>query len=84
VPGDVLAPAVVEGLGRQDGWFFVITLQLSMQWFAPMRGAFLCQQTRAHHAGDGFATGVAELWSEDRTLVAIATQSALLQTLKVG
>jgi acyl-CoA thioesterase len=84
VPGDVLAPAVVEGLGRQDGWFFVVTLQLSMQWFAPMRGEFLCQQTRAHHAGDGFATGVAELWSEDRTLVAIATQSAMLQPLKVG
>ena len=84
VPGDVLAPAVVEGLGRQQGWFFVITLQLSMQWFAPMRGDFICQQTRAHHAGDGFATGVAELWSEDRTLVAIATQSALLQPLKVG
>jgi acyl-coenzyme A thioesterase PaaI-like protein len=84
VPGDILAPAVVEGLGRMDGWFFVITLQLSMQFFAPMRGEFLCQHTRAHHAGDGFATGVAELWREDRTLVAIATQSAMLQPMKAG
>jgi acyl-CoA thioesterase len=84
VPGDVLAPAVVEGLGRMQGWFFVVTLQLSMQWFGPMRGEFVCQHTRAHHAGDGFATGVAELWSEDRRLVAIATQSALLQPMSSG
>jgi hypothetical protein len=30
-------------------------------------------------AADGYATGTAELWDEDRRLVAIATQCARLQ-----
>lgn len=84
VPGDVLGPAVLEGVGRSGDFFLVITLQLSLQFFAPMRGRYLCQHTRAQHAGGGFATGTAELWSEDRTLVAMATQAALLQPMVRG
>ena len=83
VPGDVLGPAISEGLGPCDP-FLVITLQLSMQFLEPMRGDFVCQHTRAHYVGDGFATGVAELWSEDRRLVALCTQSAMLQPFKSG
>ena len=83
VPGDVLGPAVSEGLGPQDP-FLIITLQLSMQFLEPMRGEFLCQHTRAHHVGDGFATGTAELWSEDHRLIALCTQSAMLQPFKAG
>ena len=60
--------AVVEGVGRENGFFLVVTLQLSMQFFAPMRGDWLCQDTRALHVADGFATGSVNLWSEDATL----------------
>jgi len=84
VPGDVLGPAVVEGLGRSDGFFLIISLQISLQWFAPIEGEWLCQHTRAHVAADGFATGSAELWSEVGTLVGLATQTALLQPMKLG
>jgi len=84
VPGDMLGPAVLEGVGRSRDFFLVITLQLSIQFFAPMRGEFLCQHTRAAHAGGGFATGTVELWSEDRNLVAMATQAALLQPMVRG
>jgi hypothetical protein len=38
----------------------------------------------AHVAGDGYATGTAELWDQDRRLVAIATQCAKIQPLKLG
>lgn len=79
VPGDILGPAVTEGLGRRDGFSLVITLQLSVQFVSPMRGTWLAQHTRANHVGGGVATGVAELWSERRELVAIATQCAMLQ-----
>jgi acyl-CoA thioesterase len=84
VPGDILGPAVVEATRPPDGFFFVVTLQLSMQWFAPMRTEWLCQHTRASHLGGGYATGVAELWSADRELVALATQSATLRDVKPG
>jgi len=84
VPGDMLAPAVVEGVGRADGFFLVVTLQLSMQFFAPMRGEWLCQDTRALHVGGGYATGSVNLWSTDATLVAAATQTAMLTPLAVG
>ena len=84
VPGDMLAPAVVEGVGRENGFFLVVTLQLSMQFFAPMRGEWLCQDTRALHVADGYATGSVNLWSEDATLVASASQTAMLSPFTAG
>jgi len=84
VPGDMLAPAIVEGVGRARGYFLVVTMQLSIQFFAPMRGTWLCQDTRALHVSGGFATGSVNLWSEDRTLVASATQTAMLTPIQPG
>jgi acyl-CoA thioesterase len=84
VPGDILGPAVLGATRGMDGFFFVITLQMSVQFFAPMRGEWMLQHTRATSVADGFATGVADLWSQDRTLVAQATQTALLQPMKPG
>lgn len=79
VPGDILGTAVTQGLGRQDTFHLIITLQLSMQFFAPMVGEWVCQQTRCTEASHGFAAGTAELFRPDGALVAMATQSALLQ-----
>ncbi len=84
VPGDVLGPAVVGATRGTDGFFFVVTLQMSVQFFAPMRGEWILQHTRATNVADGFATGVADLWSEDGVLVAQATQTAMLQPMKPG
>lgn len=84
VPGDMLAPAVVEGVGRENGFFLVVSLQLSMQFFAPMRGEWLCQDTRALHVADGYATGSVNLWSEDAILVASASQTAMLSPFTAG
>lgn len=79
VPGDILGPAVHAGIGSTAGWFFVISLQIGIQFVAEARGEWILQHTRAHVAADGYATGTAELWDEDRSLVAIATQCARLQ-----
>lgn len=78
VPGDILGPAVGRGLG-QKGRYFVITLQLSIQWFAPLRTEWVCQHSTVSRGAGGFATGVSELWSEDGELVALATQCAMLR-----
>lgn len=79
VPGDILGTAVTQGIGRREGFHLIITLQLSMQFFAPMTGEWVCQQTRCTEASHGFAAGTAELFRQDGALVAMATQSALLQ-----
>jgi acyl-CoA thioesterase len=78
VPGDILGTAVHEGIGTAEH-FMVISLQIGLQFLQPMSGTWLAQHARSHHTGDGYAYGTAELWSEDRRLVAFATQSALLR-----
>lgn len=77
VPGDILGPAVSRGLGGR--LFFVITLQLSLQWLAPVRSEWVCQHATAIAARGGFVTGTADLWSEDHELVGFATQVAMLR-----
>lgn len=77
IPGDILGPAV--GKAMRGERFFVVTLQLSIQWFAPARTEWILQHAVGVHANQGFVTGTSELWSEDGTLVAFATQTALMR-----
>lgn len=81
VPGDILGPAVHAGLGSRIGFFFVISLQISLHVVGDLRTEWVLQHTRAHQAGEGYASGTAELWDADRNLVAVATQLARLQPL---
>jgi acyl-CoA thioesterase len=78
VPGDILGPAVGRGLGG-SARYFVITLQLSLQWLAPLTTEWVCQHSTVVRGTGGFVTGVAELWSADGDLVGFATQTAVLR-----
>lgn len=84
LPGDILGPAVHAGAGSDVGAFLVISLQISLQFVAEARGEWVLAHTRAHAAGDGYASGTAELFDLERRLVAIATQCAKIQPLKAG
>lgn len=84
LPGDILGPAVHLGVGSTPGPFLVVSLQISLQFVADVRTEWLLQHTRAHVAADGYSSGTAELWDEDLQLVAIATQCAKLQPMKLG
>lgn len=77
LPGDMLGPAVTRGMSGDR--FFVVTLQLSIQWFAPARSEWICQHAVGLRADRGFTTGTTELFAEDGTLVAFATQTALMR-----
>ncbi len=81
VPGDILGSAVHTGVGSEAGFFFVVSLQISLAWFSDVGTEWVLQHTRAQKAGNGFATGTAELFDEDRRLVAMATQTALLRPM---
>ena len=79
VPADMVGPAVVEAVGPMDGFFWIITMQLSIQFFEPPTTDWVLQHAVANHVGDGYGTGVCELWGEDATPAALATQCALLR-----
>lgn len=84
LPGDILGPAVHAGAGSAAGEFLVLSLQISLQFVGDLRTEWVLQHTRAHSAGGGYAAGTAELWDQERRLVAIATQCAKVQPLKLG
>lgn len=84
LPGDILGPAVHSAAGSEVGEFLVISLQIGLQFVGDVRTEWVLQHTRAHVGADGYASGTAELWDQDRRLVAIANQCARLQPLKLG
>ena len=79
VPGDVLGPAVGAGIGTQHGFFLILSLQIGMRFVDEVRTEWILQHTRAQTASDGYASGTAELWDQDRRLVALAHQIAKLR-----
>lgn len=82
VPGDILGPAVHTAVGSEQGFFFVISLQIGLVWVAQPCSEWLLQHTRAHVAANGYASGSAEIFDEERNLVAIASQTALLRVME--
>jgi acyl-CoA thioesterase len=81
VHGDVLGPAVGRALGpHEDGsMFMVLSLEIGIRFVRAPRTPWVLQEIEAWHIGDGYATGPARLWDEDRRLCAIATQTAHLR-----
>jgi acyl-CoA thioesterase len=79
VPGDVLGPAVGAGIGTSRGLFLILSLQIGLRFVDEVRTEWVLQHTRAQTAADGYASGTAELWDEDRRLVALAHQIAKIQ-----
>ncbi|MCX6524590.1 MAG: thioesterase family protein [Actinobacteria bacterium] len=84
LPGDILGPAVHAGAGGSVPPFLVIILQLGLQIVAEVRGEWLLQHTRSQVAGSGYASGTAEIYDQERRLVAVATQCAKIQPIKLG
>lgn len=84
LPGDILGPAVNKGAGGDVGPFLVISLQIGLQVVGEIRSEWLLAHTKSQIAGGGYASGTAELYDADRQLVAIATQTAKIQPMKLG
>ncbi len=84
LPGDILGPAVHAGAGSAVGPFLVISLQIGLQIVGEVRSDWLLAHTASQIAGGGYASGTAELYDEERRLVAIATQCAKIQPMKLG
>ena len=84
VHGDVLGPAVGRALGPHD--------EPACSWCCRSRSAsascatpvtpWVLQEIEAWHVGDGYATGPARLWDEERGSARSPTQTAHLRTFK--
>ncbi|MDZ4828210.1 MAG: thioesterase family protein [Actinomycetota bacterium] len=82
VHGDVLGPAVGRALGPSLYGRMVLSLEIGIRFIAVPVTPWVLQEIEAWHVGDGYATGPARLWDEDRNLCAIATQTAHLRVMK--
>jgi acyl-CoA thioesterase len=79
VHGDVIGPAVGQGLGPIETPFMVLSLEIGIRFVATPVTPWVLQEIEAWHVGDGYATGPARLWDEEGNLCAIATQTATLR-----
>ncbi len=79
IHGDVIGPAVGQGLGPIGTPFMVLSLEIGIRFVATPVTPWVLQEIEAWHVGDGYATGPARLWDEQGNLCAIATQTANLR-----
>ncbi len=79
IHGDVIGPAVGQGLGPIGVPFMVLSLEIGIRFVATPVTPWVLQEIEAWHVGDGYATGPARLWDEQGNLCAIATQTANLR-----
>lgn len=81
VHGDVLGPAVGRALGPSLYGRMVLSLEIGIRFIATPATPWVLQEIEAWHVGDGYATGPARLWDEERRLCAIANQTANLRVM---
>jgi acyl-CoA thioesterase len=82
IPADTLGMAIGQRVGPDP--FFILTLEIGLQFLGPTESPWLLQHVRAPYAADGYGTGSVELWDVDRRLIAFATQRARLRTVAPG
>ncbi len=82
IPGDALGSALVVALGDSAEPVGSVSLQIDLQVLAPIRGTWVGIDSYCTHVGNGLATGIAHLWSEDGSHVAVINQTAMLRGLE--
>ncbi|MGE3497182.1 MAG: acyl-CoA thioesterase [Candidatus Binatia bacterium] len=76
---DTMPPAVVQKLGPDHPPFFAPSLDLTVHFLDDTSSEWLLVSAHSRRARAGYASADAEIWGEDGTLVAFATQTMLLR-----
>jgi acyl-CoA thioesterase len=76
---DMIAPALRELRGKKAAPVLVVSLEITLHFFARTDSEWLLQDARIYQAGDGYVTGAVNLWDERQRLVAYALQRAVLR-----
>jgi acyl-CoA thioesterase len=76
---DMIAPALREVRGKKAAPVLVVSLEITLHFFARTDSEWLLQDARIYQASDGYVTGAVNLWDERQRLVAYALQRAVLR-----
>ncbi len=76
---DMIAPALRELRGKKAAPMLVVSLEITLHFFARTDSEWLLQDARIYQAGDGYVSGAVNLWDEQERLVAYALQRAVLR-----
>jgi acyl-CoA thioesterase len=76
---DTLGPALRVLRGRGASPVMMISLEISLHFFARTDSEWLLQDVQIYRAGDGYVSGIVHLWDERKRLVGHALQRALLR-----
>lgn len=79
---DTMPGAIANKLGPGSAPFKAPSLDLTVHFLEPTRCEWLLVASYSRRARGGIATAEAEIWSEEGTLVAYATQTMMLRTRK--
>jgi acyl-CoA thioesterase len=74
LPADALASAMFRGLQISTPSFVPLTLAMDLHFLRSTRRSWLLQHARVVDMADGYASGIVEIWDEDRVLLAVGTQ----------
>jgi acyl-CoA thioesterase len=76
---DMIAPALRELRGKRAAPMLVVSLEITLHFFARTRGEWILQDARIYQAGDGYVSGIINLWDEQERLLGYALQRAVLR-----
>lgn len=79
---DMAGEAISRKSDSANQDWLLASLDHFVQWFEDTRSDWVLLVCRSGHASDGFAATDVELWDEDRNLLALASQTALINMLK--
>jgi acyl-CoA thioesterase len=76
---DMIAPALREVRGKKASAMLVVSLEITLHFYAHTDSEWLLQDARIYQAGDGYVSGIVNLWDEQERLVGHALQRAVLR-----
>ena len=76
---DMIGPALRVARGRGAASQMVISLEISLHFYARTDSEWLLQDAQIYQAADGYASGVVHLWDQHKRLVGHALQRAVLR-----
>jgi acyl-CoA thioesterase len=80
VHADELGLSVMQRQSPDAPFSMVISLDIGIHFVSSPTSEWVLLDSTATEAGQGFASGIVNLWDESKNLVAVATQRALLKT----
>jgi len=76
---DTMPPALISAVGPTDQRLRAPSLDLTVHFLESTRSQWLLARSYARRAWDGYASAEIEIWSDERRLVAFATQTMMLR-----